>query len=733
MFCVEKTIVAGQSKAAGGFAPGPVLICLALLMLYLLTALPALGWRDNPEFADTSYTLGIPHPAGFPTYTLLTKMMTFLPVGSLPFRVTIFASFMGAAALFLLFQLIRRGAVLGSVETPDSRASAWAAAVIVVLFGLSGTFWTNSSETEVYTLNIFFLGAVMTCALRWSSGGGEAWLYAGALIYGLAAGNHGTVGFYLPGLLAYVFLHQPRGAWRRFFLMLFFFLVGFSVYLYLPVRASANPAFDFGHPADLKRFLMHITDRKDAGDHFSGVRQGPAFLDYFLIFVSQSVPRAFWPLGLPLLAAGIWSIWRVDRPLVAALGIICIFPIVFFIKWVPNGTGFLPAYYFILFFTGVGLAWFFQRLKIFTGPSARFFSFLMAGVLIVVFLGSVWLKYPEQNRSTAWLPLETFRNDYENMAPDAISIVGVLWFHQRAYQDIYRLREDVSIVCISDMLQPEFFNPVTPERFPRAVVPPDPYAGAIYGEYIKKFVAANLDQRRDIYWEPFDLERGCFYPNLKPELEFLFKFTFEPVDKLPPEAVRDALGRLKEKVKREIEEGFLNEPSLHVYYTHMLFPYAFYFQAHNRPEAAYALLGFVEEMFGPEGANTIRPQDLSRININLGVLRLNQNRFGEAIKRLQQAARLNPYDHYAWSNLGQAFLRVGRLDEAQDSFSEALRLAPGYPEALYGLGELYERRRDWDRAEDYYQRSLRSMSDPAVREKINNRILELKAARGVSK
>ena len=119
------------------------------------------------------------------------------------------------------------------------------------------------------------------------------------------------------------------------------------------------------------------------------------------------------------------------------------------------------------------------------------------------------------------------------MKPDSLVLSTILWFHHRAFQDIYRMRDDVTVIGMSDLLRPEWFNPVTPKRFPNLAVPPDPFDRPEQGEYLKRFLAANLDQGRDIYWEPFDLDRGCFYPNLKPELELLFKVTRKPIKKLP--------------------------------------------------------------------------------------------------------------------------------------------------------------------------------------------------------
>ena len=86
------------------------------MFLYISTAYAVLGWRDNPEFADAAYTLGVAHPAGYPTYSLLAKIATFLPLGSISFRVAAFAGLAGAAALYLLYLCIYRIAVKGLTE-----------------------------------------------------------------------------------------------------------------------------------------------------------------------------------------------------------------------------------------------------------------------------------------------------------------------------------------------------------------------------------------------------------------------------------------------------------------------------------------------------------------------------------------------------------------------------------------------------------------------------------------
>ena len=257
----------------------PIVGGAALFLLYAVTAMPGLGWRDAPELAVTSHTLGIAHPAGFPTFSLFTKCFTFLPLGSIPFRIALAAAFFQVLALYLMLRMIT---VLidrnqGEPDASSDPPVQMAAGLLTLGFGLIPVMWSNATGIEVYGLNLLFLALILTCALRWIDTDRDFWLYAGGLIYGLSAGNHATVVFFLPGLLLLVLIHARHHRFRCLLLLSFYFLVGFSVYLYLPIRAQAGPGFDFSHPITWGKFLCHIADQKDAGTHFQAVRGGMLF------------------------------------------------------------------------------------------------------------------------------------------------------------------------------------------------------------------------------------------------------------------------------------------------------------------------------------------------------------------------------------------------------------------------------------------------------------------------
>src|SRR4030067_3268622 len=85
----------------------PALLTLLLpLVVYSLTLSPAVSFIDSGELAVVCYTLGISHPTGYPLYTLLGKIFSGLPVGTVIVRLNFLSAlFASGAALFFYLAL----------------------------------------------------------------------------------------------------------------------------------------------------------------------------------------------------------------------------------------------------------------------------------------------------------------------------------------------------------------------------------------------------------------------------------------------------------------------------------------------------------------------------------------------------------------------------------------------------------------------------------------------------
>jgi tetratricopeptide (TPR) repeat protein len=677
-----------------------------MFFLYAATAMPGLGWKDAPEFAVSSSTLGIAHPAGFPTFSLLTKVFTFLPFGGIPFRITLGVAFFQSAALFLMFRLIPvlTGYRRGELGAPPDQVLHMAAGGATLMLGLVPVMWTNATGIEVYGLNLLFLILILTCALKWIDTGRDVWLYAGGLIYGISAGNHATVVFFLPGLLLLVLVHARQNRLRRLLYLSFYFLVGFSVYLYLPIRAQAGPGFDFGYPINWERFFWHITDQKDSTTHFSAARGGAQFFHYFNIFLRQTVPTVFWLLGLPLAIVGAVRVWRMGWALTLAMISIAFFNMVFFIEW-TDPVAFLPALLIAFIFIAVGLAVLVSGLSRALNGSPHF-QLLIGALFAVIIIGVVTVQYPDRNRSKAFLSNESFRGDLESLPPEAICVSSTLSFHYRSYQEIFHMRPDVTVLLLSDFTVPEVFNPITQDRFPQVRVPAGDYDRFSGIDFLKKFLADNLDDRRDIFWQPNDWD-GVFQQHLKPVSDMLFKFSPTPVKKISDSEAQAVIDRLTGKVRSEIQEdGYRTDPGLYAYYLDAFFNLNTYLRRKGRYEDGLAVMLKAEALLGPEGTNSLWPNNRSAIHYQIGKLYMDTGHPQEAEKRFRQAIKLVPDYYIPWASLGQLLLDEQRPEEALDALNRAAEIDPHRPEAVYALGKYYLQAGQRDKARNLYKRAF---------------------------
>jgi hypothetical protein len=217
-------------------------------IVYLCTLCPTVYWQDSGEFVSVSYTLGIAHYSGYPTYTLIGRLFTLLPLGSIAFRVNLMSAFfasLSAVFVYLIMKLMIQDKVVSLI-------SSWA-------FAFSYCLWTQAVIAEVYTLNAFFVALLIYLILKWNLCLGDKWLYCFSFVYGLSFTNHITVFLLIPAFSIFFLLNLKKLTFVKILLMLLLFAIGLLPYIYLPVRASMNPVLNWGNPSTLSNFINHVT------------------------------------------------------------------------------------------------------------------------------------------------------------------------------------------------------------------------------------------------------------------------------------------------------------------------------------------------------------------------------------------------------------------------------------------------------------------------------------------
>lgn len=316
------------TKAAPGLPsrrsfPFGALLAVLLVPLYLYCLPPGLPpYRDAGEMASAAWTLGVAHQPGYPLYIISAKLFSLLPLGNPAWRLNLFSAAAGLSAVLLFWRL---------VASAFSPAAAFLAAL---LLGFNFTLRTVSSVPEMYALNFLFAAALLAAA---SSGGRRA-LFLSAFLLGLGMANRMDLVLAAPALLALLWPELKAGGPSDLLRSVLFFFLGFSLYLYLPLRSSGWPLYDWSHPADLSTFWAVIT-RKSYGSTLDLISLNYATGQLFLPGLKYFALHLWNNFGPALLfaAAGVRFGWLGDRRRLAAFAALFVFsgPVFIFMANMP--------------------------------------------------------------------------------------------------------------------------------------------------------------------------------------------------------------------------------------------------------------------------------------------------------------------------------------------------------------------------------------------------------------
>ncbi len=282
----------------------PVSVLLVSLIGYLRTMRPTFGWGDSSELITAAYHLGIGHSPGYPTWMLLMHPFSRIPIGDVAFRVNFMTALLGAVGVCLLYLVYR--------IISGSRIAAFVAALC---FAFSATFWDITTEAEVYTLHICLAALILLIVLRWRGAPSDKWLYLGAWLIGLSLGNHALTALMIPPL---IYLVWAEKGWRfftgrRVLAAAGLFLLGISVYAYLPIRGLSNPPPHLNNPHSLTDFWRQLTSPGAQSSMFDrGLVDALREARYYVF--SRTVVEFGWA-GCALAVAGLALLFRRDRRL----------------------------------------------------------------------------------------------------------------------------------------------------------------------------------------------------------------------------------------------------------------------------------------------------------------------------------------------------------------------------------------------------------------------------------
>ncbi len=230
-------------------------------VVYSLTVEPTASLWDCPEFITCGYKLEIGHPPGAPFFMLVANL--FSQFASSPSQVALMvnllSALLSAGCIFFLFLTITHLAkklICPSIDTysiPNVITIETCGLVGALAYTFSDTFWFSAVEAEVYAFSSFLTALMFWLILKWEdeadSPRSDRWILLIAYITGLSIGVHLLCLLCLPAMVFVVWFRKKnlfthlvkarRRLLRLLFSCLLMFLVGFSSYGVILVRANA--------------------------------------------------------------------------------------------------------------------------------------------------------------------------------------------------------------------------------------------------------------------------------------------------------------------------------------------------------------------------------------------------------------------------------------------------------------------------------------------------------------
>ncbi len=252
---------------------------LLSFVVYSFTLCPTVFTGDSGELIASAYSLGVSHSPGYPLFCIFGKLFTYLPFGAIAFRVNLMSAFFAALGNTVLYLIICK--LIGIINPKADIISKFLPAISAsLIFAFSATYWSQGVVAEVYTLWIFVSGIAILTLLKWTQEKADKLLYLFSFIYGLSINTHQLSLLLAPSFFILLLLYEPKlfKDFKKLAIMLCFFLLGFSLCLYAPVRAVSSPAINWNRIHDLKSFLNYLT-RSQYGE--AKANYNVAYIEFF--------------------------------------------------------------------------------------------------------------------------------------------------------------------------------------------------------------------------------------------------------------------------------------------------------------------------------------------------------------------------------------------------------------------------------------------------------------------
>jgi hypothetical protein len=299
----------------------PGIPCVLSLLLSFSTAGPHCYWQDSGFFLVAVKELGVLYPPGFALYVLLCKAWTLaLWFVDFTYAVHLFSAFCAAGAAGTLAVAARdllrtKGPIFRTIQE-DGPSAAWVGGSIGCLAAGGYTFWAAAILAKVYAFYYLLLALLIWRMIRADEDRSPRDFTIVAVLIGLAWQAHPSATSAGLALILFVAFHRSavggKGiAWRAALAA----VCAVGPILLLPFfRYGGGSALEFGDPGTWSGFWDYVFGSRFTTNAANFGLEGSRV---------ASVGRYFWEellgIGVPLVGAGLFRLWKLNRRLLIGL------------------------------------------------------------------------------------------------------------------------------------------------------------------------------------------------------------------------------------------------------------------------------------------------------------------------------------------------------------------------------------------------------------------------------